>query len=267
MQKIILITGATDGIGFETAKLLVKTEHRIIIHGRSEDKLNQVRQELLTVEPKSSVDTCLCDLSDIQQVYDFASRIKSQYDSVDILINNAGILKTKNTLTKERIDIRFMVNTLAPYILTKQLLPVMPNDGRVINLSSAAQARVDLKALMGEGELTDIDAYAQSKLAITSWSNFMAKNLVNGPSIIAVNPGSLLGSKMVKEGFGVSGSNLSIGADILYRAALSEEFADATGKYYDNDSKQFSTPHTDSLEEAKQQQLITKMEELFTKLS
>ncbi len=85
-------------------------------------------------------------------------------------------------------------------------------------------------------QLDDMGAYAQSKLAITMWSRIMAEKLKDGPMIVAVNPGSLLASKMVKEGFGVAGNDLSIGADILTRATLSDEFANASGKYFDNDS-------------------------------
>jgi hypothetical protein len=71
----------------------------------------------------------------------------------------------------------------------------------------------------------------------------MASAHPDGPAFIAVNPGSLLASKMVKEGFGVAGNDLSIGADILGRAALSDEFADASGRYFDNDSGRFAQPH------------------------
>jgi NAD(P)-dependent dehydrogenase (short-subunit alcohol dehydrogenase family) len=89
-----------------------------------------------------------------------------------------------------------------------------------------------------------MDAYAQSKLGITMWTRHMAEELGQaGPMVVAVNPGSLLASKMVKEGFGVAGSDLSIGADILTRAALSDEFAAASGRYFDNDAKRFAPPH------------------------
>jgi len=138
-----------------------------------------------------------------------------------------------------------VVNLFAPYLLTNLLLPTMPAEGRVVNLSSAAQASVDLDALSGARRLDDMGAYAQSKLGLTMWSRSLAEKLPNGPAIIAVNPGSLLASKMVKEGFGVPGKDLGIGVDILCRAALSPEFADASGAYFDNDIGDFSAPHPD----------------------
>jgi NAD(P)-dependent dehydrogenase (short-subunit alcohol dehydrogenase family) len=90
--------------------------------------------------------------------------------------------------------------------------------------------------------MADMEAYAQSKMAITIWSAEMARELPSGPVVVSVNPGSLLASKMVKEGFGIAGNDLSIGAGVLIRAALSKDFADASGKYFDNDSGRFVPP-------------------------
>ena len=158
-------------------------------------------------------------------------------------------------------DVRFVVNTLAPYLLTQKLGPLMAADGRVVNLSSAAQASVDLEALAGRRRVDDMEAYAQSKLALTMWTRAMAeKRGGDDPMIVAVNPGSLLASKMVKEGFGVPGNDLGIGADILIRAALSDEFADANGKYFDNDSRRFSNPHPDAMDMSKCTAVIQQIE-------
>ena len=144
------------------------------------------------------------------------------------------------------------MNTFAPYILAKTLLPLLADNGRVINLSSAAQASISLEAMKGKQTISEaFQAYAQSKLAITIWSQELARALKPEQVMVAVNPGSMLASKMVKEGFGVEGNDLSIGADILVRAALSSEFADASGKYFDNDSRQFSMPHSDALDASK----------------
>ena len=82
--------------------------------------------------------------------------------------------------------------------------------------------------------------------------------------IVAVNPASFLGSKMVKEAYGRAGNDLRIGADILTRAALSDEFAEASGRYYDNDQKSFAQPHTDALDSAKNKRLIEAIEHLIT---
>ncbi|MEX0350683.1 MAG: SDR family NAD(P)-dependent oxidoreductase [Paracoccaceae bacterium] len=238
MSKTILITGSTDGIGLLTAKTLGAQGHTILLHGRSEAKL-----EAAAAEVGAHGDRFVADLSDLRQVEDLTANIMGRHDKLDVLINNAGVYKTPHARTPEGLDVRFVVNTFAPWLLTQRLLPIIPQDGRVVNLSSAAQAPVDVAAMVGEGALDAMSAYAQSKLAITIWSQELAKSLPDGPAVIAVNPGSLLASKMVKEGFGVAGNDLSIGVDILCRAALASEFADASGKYFDNDSGRFSTPN------------------------
>jgi len=108
-------------------------------------------------------------------------------------------------------------------------------------------AALDPEALAKPSRLSDGAVYAQSKLALTMWSGHMALALKdNGPVMVAVNPASMLGSKMVKEAYGEDGGNLRIGADILCRAALSDEFSKASGLYFDNDTGRFAAPHPDA---------------------
>ena len=142
----------------------------------------------------------------------------------------------------------------------------MGNDGRIINLSSAAQASVDLTALTGGVSLDDMDAYAQSKLAITMWTQHLAAELPDGPSVLAVNPGSLLASNMVREGFGIAGNDLAIGATILRRAALDPDFANISGRYFDNDAGAFGHPHSDALDTAKVSAVMQAIEAIRTQL-
>jgi hypothetical protein len=89
----------------------------------------------------------------------------------------------------------------------------------------------------------------------------------DGPAIIAVNPRSMLGSKMVKEAYGVSGGDLRIGAEILSRAALSDEFATASGKYFDNDVGQFASPHPDALDPQKTGEIVRVIEAVLAKIN
>jgi NAD(P)-dependent dehydrogenase (short-subunit alcohol dehydrogenase family) len=166
------------------------------------------------------------------------------------------------------LDVRFAVNTLAPYLLTKLLLPLFGREGRVINLSSAAQSSVDLASLRGERRSMNADlAYAQSKLALTMWSRALGFALKeSGPAIIAVNPASMLGSKMVREAYGIKGGDLNIGADILCRAALHEEFSDVSGLYFDNDRGIFASPHPDALDDGMNKELVDTKETILKRI-
>lgn len=251
MSKIILITGATDGIGLETAKKLVEQGHRVLLHGRNPEKLRKVEAELSKL---GTVESYVADLSDLAAVKSLAQAVTKKHQSLDVLVNNAGVLKTPNSITSDGLDVRFAVNTVAPYLLTQELLTILGADGRVINLSSAAQSSVNFDALTGKCTGLDaMEAYSQSKLAITMWSRAMAHS---GPVIIAVNPGSLLGSKMVKDGFGIDGKDIGIGASILVRLSLDDEFADKTGLYFDNDKGQFADPHADALDDHKCERIL-----------
>ncbi|GAB6071191.1 SDR family NAD(P)-dependent oxidoreductase [Thiomicrorhabdus hydrogeniphila] len=266
MSQTILITGATDGIGLETAKALVSLGHKVLIHGRNSTKLANVEKTLNALSNTNQVESYLADLSKLADVIELAKAIKNKHNKLDVLINNAGIYKTKHPISDSGIDRRFVVNTLAPYLLTQQLLPLLANTARVINLSSAAQATVDLDALLGKKQFNDeFNAYAQSKLAILMWSFFMAQQLGDkGPNIIAINPGSLLATKMVKEGFGRPGKDINIGSDILLRASLSDEFKHKSGQYFDNDLGQFAPPHSDALDPQKNKDLVECMEDFLS---
>lgn len=264
MQKNILLTGATDGIGFETAKKLAGDGHRLIIHGRSEEKLQATEQALKAIDGCGDIHAVKADLSNFSEVSAMADQLLEQFTHLDALINNAGIFRTQHPITQSGLDVRFAVNTLAPYLLVRKLLPILSETSRVVNLSSAAQAPVNIDALKGRQTIDDeFQAYAQSKLAITQWTCALAEQYPQGPVFIAVNPGSMLGSKMVKEGFGVAGGDLSIGANILYQAALDESFANASGKYFDNDSQQFAPPHSDAQSAQKNQQLVAVLEQIL----
>ncbi|WP_300380908.1 SDR family NAD(P)-dependent oxidoreductase [Henriciella sp.] len=256
-MKTILITGATDGIGLETAKQLLARGHKVLLHGRNSEKLERVRKQLADKYGEARVKPYLADLSDLNNVSMLADAVSSEHEALDVLINNAGVLKTTKPIAANGLDVRFVVNTLAPMLLGQRLVRLMGRGGRIVNLSSAAQAPVSHEALEGHRKLPDNAAYAQSKLALTMWSIDFAKEVhSDGVMVVAVNPGSLLGTKMVKDGYGIDGGDVGIGADVLVQAALSENFRDTSGLYFDNDSGQFANPHPDALDREKRDAVI-----------
>ncbi|MDF1756386.1 MAG: SDR family NAD(P)-dependent oxidoreductase [Verrucomicrobiales bacterium] len=265
MSKTILLTGATDGIGLQTARMLVSRGHQVLLHGRNPEKLNAVADSLAAEYGNGLTDSYLADLSVMTEVAKLADRISEKCSHIDVVVNNAGVYRIADPKTGEGLDARFAVNAITPYLLTQKLWPLLGSTGRVVNLSSAAQAPVDLEALAGRTRLSDHAAYAQSKLALTMWSRLLGiASKDRGTMVVSVNPGSMLGSKMVKEAFGVTGGDLEIGADILTRAALDDEFAGASGQYFDNDMGRFANPHTDALSQSKCEEVVAGIEAVLS---
>lgn len=263
-MKTILITGSTDGIGKLTALKLAKEGHKLFLHGRSEDKLNTVINEIQESSNNENIKGFVADFSDLNAVKQMAENIKNEVEKLDIIINNAGIFKTASDKTKDGLDIRMAVNYLAPYILTESIISVLEkgSETRVINLSSAAQSTVKKGVLTGAVAINASDAYAQSKLALTMWSFHFAKQHPN-ITTIAVNPGSLLNTKMVKEAYGQHWSPADKGANILFNLALSEEFKNDSGKYFDNDKGSFAMAHPDATNQKKINILLNLTKEII----
>ena len=254
----ILITGSTDGIGKLVAIKLAKAGHKIYLHGRNPDKLATAIAKLKEETKNERIDGFVADFSDLDAVKQMTQEIKQDRSRLDVLINNAGVYNSKKQSNKEGLDLRFVVNYLAPFLLTNELIPLLEKTEkpRILNLSSAAQSPVNYEVFTGQEVRSQSEAYAQSKLALTMWSFYLAKK-EPGINVIAVNPGSLLNTKMVAEAFGKSWSPADKGANILYELAVSEDYQGASGKYFDNNKGTFGEAHPDAYNETKIDKLIT----------
>lgn len=271
MSKIILITGSTDGIGKLAALKLAKEGHTIYIHGCSDDKVSVVVAEIKEATHNKNINGLVADFSDLVAVSNLAAHIKNEISKIDILINNAGILKSEFTFNDNGLDVRMVVNYLAPYMLTNAILPIIKQSDapRIINLSSAAQATVSEDVLKGIKQDSESNTYAQSKLALTMWSFNLAKQ---EPEIVvvAVNPGSLLNTKMVKEAYGKHWSPAEKGENILVDLALSEKYNNESGNYFDNDKGEekgyFAAAHADAYDVNKIKNLLTVTDAIIAKI-
>jgi len=256
-RPVVFITGGSDGIGFQAARMLVALGCTLAIHGRDQQKLLNCQRVL-----SDKVHVYCADLSDLEAVRSLAVKVANDFNKIDVLINNAGVLKASATHTMSGRDLRFEVNTIAPYLLTRRLLPLIPKDGRVINLSSAAQSAVDCDAFTKFRPMTDMDAYSQSKAAITMWSQELAARHPDGPAFVSVNPGSLLGTKMVKEGFGIEGKDVTIGAEILLRLATDPNIQDHSGDYFCNDQGAYTAPDPCVLNDQARQRIMSVLDQM-----
>lgn len=253
MSKTIFITGATDGIGKLAALQLAKAGHRVLLHGRNEEKLNRVLSELEGYDVKGFV----CDLEAFMSI---KTMVMAVDEDVDVLINNAGIFNSDPVRDVWEVDRRLKVNYLAPYLLTKRLMPRIKE--RIINLSSAAQDAVDVEALTSVNDLTFRQTYGQSKLALTMWS-FWLSNEHKDLDVVAVNPGSLLDTKMVHEAYGQVWSKAEKGSEILCELAVDEKHKGRSGVYLDNDLGDYNTAHPDAYDESKITALIKWTDKYF----
>ena len=264
MKKIILITGSTDGIGKLVGTKLAKQGHEVYLHGRNPDKLATVISQIKEQTKNENVKGFVADFSDLDAVKQMAHKIKQELSQIDVLINNAGVYKSGKSQNNNGLDLRFVVNCFAPFLLTNELIPLLKKgeNSRIINLSSAAQSSIDYEVLTGKTTRSQGETYAQSKLALTMWSFYLAKTV---PEInaIAVNPGSLLNTNMVKEAFGNYWSSADKGANILYELAISDDYQDISGKYFDNDKGTFAEAHPDAYDEKKIEKLIATTVEIL----
>ncbi|MEL6559243.1 MAG: SDR family NAD(P)-dependent oxidoreductase [Bacteroidota bacterium] len=265
MDKKILITGSTDGIGKLAAIQLAKEGHSVYLHGRNQQKLATSIEDVKTQSGSTQVNGFLADFSDFEAVKTMSREVKNQLPRLDVLINNAGVFNSPKACNKDGLDMRFVVNYLTPYLLTNELIPLLKNSNspRILNLGSAAQAAINLADLKSGQKLSEQSAYAQSKLALTMWTFHLAER-EKGITTIVVNPGSLLDTKMVHEAFGQVWASADKGANILRELATLEKYNDASGKYFDNDKGGFGRAHAEAYDQTKSKELIKLTEELIS---
>ncbi|MEM6614318.1 MAG: SDR family NAD(P)-dependent oxidoreductase [Cyanobacteria bacterium P01_C01_bin.72] len=257
-MKTILITGSTDGIGKLVAIKLALEGHEIYLHGRNSEKLATVVAEIKKQANNANIKGLVADFADLDAVKQMSKQIKKELSKIDVLINNAGVYNSSQGQNNDGLDMRFAVNYLAPFVFTNELIPLLKKGAapRIINLSSAAQSSIDYEVLIGAKKRSASETYAQSKLALTMWSFYLAKQEPE-LDVIAVNPGSLLNTNMVQKAFGKSWSSADKGANILYELAVSKDYQNVSGKYFDNDRGTFAEAHPDAYDETKIEQLIT----------
>ena len=254
MVKTILITGATDGIGKHLAKKLASEGHHVILHGRNPQKLELTLQEVRAVSLRGRVSSYLADFSELDDIYRFVEEIKRDFQSIDVLFNNAGLYAGKERkASAENVELTFMLSVLVPYILTTELSPLLEKaaDGRVINTSSYMHHFAKVKDLdFGfENNYNPGLAYNNSKLYTIWMTRYLARDFFLRGSSITINayhPGLIstnLGNdssdeKTKKSLFGrlmkSFSKNLDEGIETGYYLTFSEEVTGLTGYYFDD---------------------------------
>jgi NAD(P)-dependent dehydrogenase (short-subunit alcohol dehydrogenase family) len=253
--KIVLITGATAGIGKATALALAAQGAQVILHGRDEQKIAQVRQEISSATGNNTIDTITADLFLLSEVRRMAAMIKSKYDHLDVLINNAGGIMNKDLqLTAEGHEKTIAVNLLAPYVLSQLLMPLLLNskEGRIINVASNSH-KLNAKPRFHDIELKQhydpLIAYGNAKLFLIfitrQWSAHLKAQGRAHVTINTMHPGAVATNFAVQSDLGWLLNVLvrltrrffktaAHGADTLIYLAASEQVQGVSGQYFVN---------------------------------
>lgn len=257
--KVILITGATNGIGLETARALAKMSARIVIVGRNPEKTQNVVNTLIQDTSNEHIEGLIADLSIQADIFELAETFQRKYDRLDILINNAGGFFYQREMTVDNLEKTFALNHMSYFILTNQLLNILRDSApaRVVNVSSDAHKmgvkHIDFDNLQGEKNYASFRAYGQSKLANVMFTYALARRVEqHGITVNALHPG------FVNTGFGHSGGGLlSMGFSMLSRVfamspeqgaqtsiylASSPDVQNVTGKYFAKSKPVESSP-------------------------
>jgi NAD(P)-dependent dehydrogenase (short-subunit alcohol dehydrogenase family) len=266
-DKTILITGATDGLGFAIAEKLAVQASRLILHGRDVEKLERTRNHLATLTDVEKLETELADFMSLQEVDDLANRVLHKHETLHVLINNAGIgagfAHRQRVLSKDGFEARFAVNYLAGYYLTKKLLPLLKTSvpSRIINVASAGQQRLEFGNLQLEKDFDGWRAYAQSKLAQILFTFDLAEELKDtGVTVNALHPASLMPTKMVFEGWTQTMDSLETGVNATLNLVMNDV---GTGHYFDRMNK--ASPNAQANDKAARVQLKRVSDDLIAK--
>ena len=244
--KVVLVTGATGGIGLITAEALAQVGATVVIVGRNAAKTQEVVSQLRAKTMNANVDSILADLSAMHQVRQAAETFKQKYDRLDVLVNNAGAVFSDRIITTDGYEMTFALDHLNYFYLTQQLQDVLLQSApaRIVNVSSDAHrtGHINFDDLMGERKFSAFSAYSQAKLANVLFTYELAQRLEGtGVTANALHPG------FVATGFGrnnggwmgwlmpfvqVVAMSPEKGAATSIYLASAPEVQDVTGKYF-----------------------------------
>ena len=245
--KTCLVTGGTAGIGKVTATALAGMGAEVIIAGRNEAKAEKVVNEIKSTSGNARVDYLLGDFSNLDQVRQIAENFQVRWDRLDVLVNNTGAFINRRQDTIYGVEKTFLVNYLAPFLLTNLLLPTVQASApaRIVNVTSEAEkyGQIDFNDLRYTHRYFGMKAYSRSKLANLLFSYELARRTAgSGVTVNAVHPGHIA-TDIWKTNFSVFGPLLKWvmslfaltpeeGADTLIYLASSPDVVEMSGKFF-----------------------------------
>jgi len=195
-SQTAIVTGANTGLGYETALGLAKKQIKVVMACRNEQKARQAKSDILSEVPEADLEIMIVDLASLESVRSFAQAFKKQFDKLDLLINNAGVMVPPYQKKEDGFELQFGVNHLGHFLLTAELIDHMPDrpESRIVPLASIAHKRgqIHFDDLQWEDNYDPQDAYAQSKLACLMFGDELNRRLkANGKDIrtVTAHPG------------------------------------------------------------------------------
>ncbi len=274
--KNILVTGASRGIGFETAAGLARMGGHVILVSHVEERLQQAQEKITAESGADAARYYVADLSVQADIHQLADQILSDYDQLDVLINNVGGWFSKFTKSADGIEKTFALNHLSYFLLTGRLLPLLQKSApaRIINVSSDAhqQAREGMQFddLQFQKRYRTFSVYAHSKLANILFTYELARRLEGTElTVNAVHPGLVktelyrnfgVMSSLVKGFAKLFGKDEEEGAQTPIYLASDPEVAEISGKYFFECEQRKSSPV--SYDESQAQRLWEVSEEM-----
>ena len=240
--SVVLITGATDGLGKEVARRLAGRRWEVLLHGRNTEKGRSVTKEIRESTGNDKVRYYNADLASLKETAALADAILKDQPRLNVLVNNAGIgPKAPDSPRQESPDgyeLLFAVNYLSGYLLTHRLLPLLRKSApaRIVNVASIGQQAIDFDDVMLHKGYDDARAYRQSKLAQILFTFDLAEKLKgSGVTVNCLHPATLMNTNMVLNSayFPGAKSSLEEGADALEYLVTSSELGNVTGEYFD----------------------------------
>jgi NAD(P)-dependent dehydrogenase (short-subunit alcohol dehydrogenase family) len=234
-MKTVLVTGATDGIGLETARQLAGRGLRVLVHGRSGAKAAAGCAAIARGEPHASLEPVAGDFTHMAEVVALARDVAAKAPALDVLIHNAGVYEKTRRLTVDGFETTMAVNHLAPFLLTHHLRELVERApaARIVVVASMAHAGgADPDDFLRERGYSGYGAYAASKLANVLFTVALAKRLA-GTRVTAnsLHPG-VIATKLMRSSFGLGGAPAEEGAHTSVHLATSPALDGVTGRYF-----------------------------------
>ncbi|GCF11558.1 SDR family oxidoreductase [Dictyobacter arantiisoli] len=206
--KICLVTGSTSGMGKITARELASRGATVVLVGRNREKGEATQAEIRRETGNENVGLLIADLSLLQDVRRLAAEFQQTYQHLHVLINNAGAIYHSRNLTSEGLEVAFVVNYLAPFLLAELLVETLKASApaRIVNVSSQVHTigSIAFDNLQGEKHYTTMNNYAQAKLALILFTYEMARCLEGtGVTVNVMSPGMMAGDNFNAEATGL----------------------------------------------------------------